>query len=300
MIRSAIMFRSLTIISTVFLTFPQSLAQARVATPDKSWSTNVFREFEELYRPVARAQGKNLHFRVVSNESSAAEAKLDAGGNLEVVVNTGLLNRPNLTPDGLRMVICHELGHIFGGAPRKSIPAEWDGAVANDGRSFFSSEGQADYYASASCFHRVVRGSDHRKALADTTPTARAERQCNNHLGTNSEESLICQRAAAGGENMLQLNHTFPISYETPSRDIAEKVLADAYPDRQCRLDTFLSGAVCRNDMPLTMDFDNAGSNDCQGAVRPLCWYPVPVANRGSAKKATISTTSSLRAPTQR
>ncbi len=303
MLRTSIMLRSLTTISTFFLTFTHSTSQANAPGFEKSWQADVFREFEELYRPVARSEGKNLKLRVVSNDSSSGEAKAE-GQNIEVIINTGLLKNPNLTPDGLRMVICHELGHIFGGAHRKSIPPEWEGPVANDGKSFSTSEGQADYYASASCFHRIIRGSNHEKALTEAKSSARAQRQCDGRLGTNSEESLICQRAAAGGENMLQLNHTFPISYDTPDRSVADRVMADSYPDRQCRLDTFLMGAVCRNDMPLVMDFDNAEANDCAGAVRPLCWYPVPVANRsvnpGSSSSTTVGAASSRGGATQR
>lgn len=300
MLRTSIMLRTLTTISTFFLTFAHMPTIAEAAGVEKAWQSDVLREFEELYRPVARADGKNLKLQVVSNESSSGEAKIE-GQNIEVILNTGLLKNPNLTPDGLRMLICHELGHIFGGAPRKSIPPEWEGPVASDGRSFATSEGQADYYASASCFHRVIRGNDHQKALADAKSTARAQRQCDGRLGAGSEESLICQRAAAGGENMLQLNRTFPISYDTPDRSVADKVMADAYPDRQCRLDTFLMGAVCRNDMPLVMDFDDAAANDCEGAVRPLCWYPVPVANRGgSSSSTTVGASSSRGGATQR
>ncbi len=259
----------------------EQAAQAANSMRIKPWQTDVMREFENLYRPLARTGGKTFKLHVAKNDSSSAEAHADAK-KVEVTVNTGLLENARLTADGLRIILCHEFGHIFGGAPRRNIPMEWDGAVAPDGKSFASSEGQADYYASTSCFHRIVRGQDHLKPLAEAKPTARAERQCSSYFGLDTEDSRICQRTAAGAENMLQLNHTFPISFDTPDKSMASKIVIDSYPERQCRLDTFLAGALCRQDMPLSMNFSNAAANDCRDAVRPTCWYGVPVAARES------------------
>ncbi len=268
--------------------FTGSAAHAADLVKIKPWQSDVIREFENLYRPIAHSSNKTFKIRVAQENSSSAEASVDAK-KVEVIVNTGLLENPRLTADGLRIILCHEFGHIFGGAPRRNIPMEWDGPVAPDGKSFASSEGQADYYASTSCFHRIIRGQDHLKPLAETKTTARAERQCSSYFGKDTEDSRICQRTAAGAENMLQLNHTFPISFDTPDKSMASKIVIDSYPDRQCRLDTFLVGALCRQDMPIAMNFDNAAANDCRDAVRPTCWYGVPVAARQSQPHAQAS-----------
>ena len=49
----------------------------------------------------------------------------------------GLARRPEITPDGFAMVLCHELGHHMGGFPFVS------GWAAN--------EGQSDLFATLSC-----------------------------------------------------------------------------------------------------------------------------------------------------
>lgn len=275
MLRSLIMIQSMFVYALLGVVL-QPMAQANTKT---EWQKNIFREFDKLYRPVARSNGKSFEIRIEKNDSSSAAAETDTK-RVAVIANTGLLKNSTLSPDGLRMIICHELGHIFGGAPRKNVPPEWDGPSAQDGRSFTSSEGQADYYASASCFHRIIRGSNHQEALVNVSAASRAQRQCDSRLGANSEESLICQRAAAGAENMLQLNRVSPISYSTPNQSVSDKIITDSYPDRQCRLDTFLMGAVCRSDIPIVMDFNDASANDCKDAYRPLCWYPVPITAR--------------------
>lgn len=79
------------------------------------------------------------------------------GKNYFVIVNRGLIENPKLSLDGFRMILCHEVGHLFSGAPRRPIPVEWDGPTAPDSLSFLSSEGQSAYYATAVCFRALAK-----------------------------------------------------------------------------------------------------------------------------------------------
>ncbi|MGE3683480.1 MAG: ImmA/IrrE family metallo-endopeptidase [Bdellovibrionales bacterium] len=233
------------------------------------------------YEPVAHARGQRLAIVQNGNRITQGAGADNDGTTITVSIDGGLLTSPRLTPDGFRFILCHELGHLFGGAPRRGLPAEWTGVTAADGLSVMSSEGQADFYAGAVCFRHLVRGQDHSVALASDTYkiTPRLARMCDRAWGLGSEESLICRRAALGGENLLLLVKDFAISFETPDPQIAPVLVRDILPGRQCRLDTIVAAATCRREgaeNSLVMSPTDPIPNGCPGqpeAERPPCWY---------------------------
>ncbi len=274
---------SMSVIAFMMISMNKSLAAA-VATDETStlpnWHTQVFQEIESIYLPAQTSLGLNLQIQI--DRSSLSEyAKAERQGvNAVVTVSAPLLRNSRLSPDGLRMILCHELGHVLGGSPRRNLPMEWEGPMAHDGLSEASAEGQADYYASLICFRRVVAGQNHTAHLTAKPLGSRVAKLCDDAHGGKSEGSLICQRAALGADNMLQLTKDFPISFELPSATIADKLVRNSYPERQCRLDTFISGAICRTPVQtdksgLALDFDNSALNDCSqpSGQRPKCWY---------------------------
>src|SRR6478609_9034269 len=66
----------------------------------------------------------------------------------------GLARRPEVTPDGFTLVVCHEVGHHFGGYPFVR-DAYW---AANDG--------QADYFSTLACARRLWQNQPADNALA--------------------------------------------------------------------------------------------------------------------------------------
>ncbi len=240
------------------------------------WQHTVIKEVETLYEPISKAQ--NQSFSIEVNESSMA---LSGGADsenrkLKVTLDRGLLQSTRLSPDGLRVLVCHELGHLFGGSPRKSPPYEWDGPLANDGLTFMSSEGQADYYASLVCFRQLVAGQDHQKALSSSAQnSSRVSQLCKASHSESPENAMICQRAAYGALNMLQLAMDFPISLEKQDTANTPALIRNTYPERQCRLDTVFAGALCRKKFPAILDMMDSQKNDCdqEEAKRPKCWY---------------------------
>jgi hypothetical protein len=192
-----------------------------------------------------------------------------------VTLDKGLFINRRLSPDGLRLLICHELGHFFGGAPRRSAPFEWDGPIAPDGFLNLSAEGQADTYASTTCFRALVTGQDHQAILKEEIISPRVRSLCASAHESSADDALICKRTAVGALNMLQLAMDFPISLEEADRTVAVSMIRDSYPDRQCRLDTFVAGALCKQSLPLIYDFSDPAKNECADAPaqRPRCWY---------------------------
>ena len=231
------------------------------------WQKPILERMEFMYAVEAQKSfQKKLSFKIVDDQSVAASAEHNSD-HLLVKINTGLLNSKRLTPDLFRMILCHELGHLFGGAPRRNIPMEWEGPVAPDGKSFMSSEGQSDYYAAIACFKKVATAQD-----TDATPLTRASKK----LKEKCAGKEMCQRIALASLDFLNLVTDFPISLDKTDTDVATELVRDSYPSRQCRLDTMVNAAVCSDSLPLTFDFNDQSLHGCKDAKgsRPRCWYP--------------------------
>jgi hypothetical protein len=139
-----------------------------------------------------------------------------------------------MTVDGLALVICHELGHGFAGAPFKE-----EGA---------SVEGQADYYATGECltkfFKKYPLTNLDIDSLSDKTRTL-----CRN--------DQVCLRKMLAIQTRIEI---FKIRGNTSSLDSFETEEASEinfsdnyYPTSQCRVDTFKAAALKKK--------------------RPACWF---------------------------
>lgn len=60
----------------------------------------------------------------------------------------GMLAHPKMNPNAFRLLVCHELGHAFGGPPMKSRTG-WS-----------STEGQADYYSAKFCARNLLMSNE--------------------------------------------------------------------------------------------------------------------------------------------
>ena len=92
---------------------------------------------EQIYAPIIQShRGKLVFNRLWKDNTVNASANQD-GANWEVNMYGGLARRPEVTPDGFAMVVCHELGHHLGGY-----------AFVNESEmTWAANEGQSDYFA---------------------------------------------------------------------------------------------------------------------------------------------------------
>lgn len=244
---------------------------------DNSWQTQIITDAETIYKSISLKEfQKPIEFNIIENDSAAASAKNEYG-KLAVEMNTGLLKNSRLTPDSLRMIVCHEIGHLFGGAPRKNPPPEWEGPTDSNGKSMMSAEGQADYYASTTCFKKLI--DIEVKIIPYTYDSSRVgpilKNKCMNTAGFKGVSLETCYRSALAGMDFLNLVKDFDISCEVHDDKIVETTMSDSYPGRQCRLDTIINGALCNERLPLVMDQFEDRKNTCLSdyARRPKCWY---------------------------
>ncbi len=177
-----------------------------------------------------------------------AYATRDDDNNRVIVINGGLARHPLMTPDGFLLLICHELGHHLGGAPKI--------LRGNSGlRSWSSAEGQADYYATSKCLPRFFNKIDG----VDTSSVA---------LRIISSGLTVSQVFASLVKGMPQ-----PSLHSKDSTKVGQTLYN--HPNPQCRLDTYLSGANCDLDIEIPFDSNDPNVGACMKDLgkRPLCWF---------------------------
>ncbi len=182
----------------------------------------------------------------------------------------GLARHPMMTVDGFALVACHEIGHHFGGYPRK-------------GESFASAEGQADYYGTSKCLRHVFAGENNVQLMARRPVDLTARLRCKTAFPKNPEDAAICMRSAMAGITLAMTLGSLGSSPEivtlkTPEREVVTETNV-SYPTTQCRLDTYFRGALCPEDANRPMNFQNPNQGACrQKSVfdfgsRPPCWF---------------------------
>jgi len=187
-----------------------------------------------------------------------------------ITIYGGLARHKAITKDGLIAVLCHELGHHFGGYPKKSSN-KWS-----------SAEGQADYYTTMKCLRRIWENENNEVAVSSLVIPESLKKECaNTHSAAKSQ--ALCHRMGLAGKSvslMIQdLDHdSIEPKFETPD-PLVVRGMNYLHPYAQCRLDTFFQGAICPVSEGLEFDdFDQtAGAchvklGDTRG-LRPKCWF---------------------------
>jgi hypothetical protein len=237
------------------------------------------------WQPIASSHGADL--KVVKNwEDSTVNAyatqSLFFGNTWKVSMFGGLARRPEVTKDALALVVCHELGHHFGG-------------FAFKGTSWAAVEGQSDYFATHACARAIWGDQAEVNATFRERVPAAAKEACDK-AWTGTADQDLCYRTVVGGQslaNLLAALNTQPApQFEKPDPSQIGTT-STAHPAAQCRLDTFLAGAVCDREFDLnkipgkkhpsgqsSVDAEkDAYAVSCSrmdgytAGVRPLCWF---------------------------
>src|SRR5690606_4595293 len=102
------------------------------------------------YNKELNANGKKLIINLDwADKNINAYASLDMEDNPIINITGGMLTHPEMTSDAIGLIICHELGHFYGGSPKKL-------RGRSTKRSWSSAEGQADYFATAHCMKKLL------------------------------------------------------------------------------------------------------------------------------------------------
>ncbi len=208
-------------------------------------------------------------------ESGVANAYASSKGNTNrLEFFGGVARHPEMTSDGFALLVCHEVGHLIGGAPL------WTPEYP---RVSMSIEGQADYW-SARCFREVFYKDDHVVALMDVVVPETVKRECDLQWNKN-HDSTLCQRISLAGlamyKTLLKItrpNENFVLDFATPDNSVSLSIFRE-HPNHQCRLDTVFQAALCN----VSFESKISDTDDTKGTchtknghtvgVRPTCWY---------------------------
>lgn len=225
---------------------------------------------EAVYKPIVKAKGGNLVVQRNWTDGTVNAYASRSGSTWNVAMFGGLARHQLVTDDGFMMVVCHELGHHIGGAPKKG---GWGSAWA-------SNEGQSDYFATLKCMRAILEGDDNEAVVSSMTIDAEAAQKCEAQYKSTNEIAL-CKRLAMGGKSLAMLlgdlGGNSNVNFNTPDTKVV-RTTDHNHPQAQCRLDTYFQGALC--DKALSEDVDDRDvtkgvcmQRDTKIGTRPLCWY---------------------------
>lgn len=227
---------------------------------------------ERIYAPVVAAQGGVLQINRKWTDGTVNASAQQSGNKYILNMYGGLARHETITMDGFALVVCHELGHHLGGAPKLS---GWSGSWA-------SNEGQSDYYANLKCLRRVfsdpATAAFTRKSDGDEV----AIQGCAATF-TDPQDREVCVRGAMAGKSVAYLfkmlrSETVTPRFDTPDPKVVSTMLT-THPGTQCRMDTYLQGSLCTRPVSDGLSGTDPAVGTCtrtagfHTGVRPLCWY---------------------------
>ena len=223
---------------------------------------------------IERDYSKKLIFiREWNNDKVNAQATRDKKRNPVIKILGGLARHPEMTKDALALIVCHEIGHYMGGAPKK--------LRGNSGtRRWSSAEGPADYFASSKCLPLVFeeRSSiDYSLNLINNPEIESIQKYC---------DSQLCKRIALAGLATTRMFASMSKSQKYPSLKSHSLQIQNntiyKHTDAQCRLDTIVSGASCQispkenfdnNDPKIGACVESNEFFEIKSGARAKCWF---------------------------
>lgn len=232
---------------------------------------SVINKVEKIYSPVvANMDAKLVIKRLWTHPKVNAVAYRQEKDVWTVEMYGALARHPSITRDGFALVLCHELGHHIGGAPKyRSLAKPWA-----------SSEGQSDYFATLKCLRRVFLNDNNDAIVKKLSPPSALVSACNK--AHNKEDALICIRSGMAGASVAALFSSLGssklASFNTPDETVV-KANSDEHPATQCRLDTFFQGSICEVAFNEDVSQKDEVKGTCHAAnghktgLRPRCWH---------------------------
>ena len=232
---------------------------------------NVIDRLKDIYAPIIDGMRANLQiFR--RWDDGTVNASAQRFGNTWIVnMYGGLARHPAITPDGFALVVCHEIGHHIGGAPKV-------GGLFN---RWASNEGQSDYFATAKCLRQLFLNDNNAEIISRMEVPATLSTSCAKAHPSKIDRE-ICIRGGMAGKSVAglfaSLRSQAEAQFDTPDQNVVKKT-DHSHPAHQCRMDTYFQGALCEKSMNEEVSQKDEVQGTCHTStghktgLRPLCWY---------------------------
>jgi hypothetical protein len=242
-------------------------------------------EVEEIYAPIISSMGYKLDVERKWDDGTVNAYASQSGKTWKVAMFGGLARHATITKDALALVVCHEIGHHIGGAPKKGGSAGgggWWGGNGGGVISWASNEGQADYFATLKCLRKAWI-NDNNAAIVKTLNAPKiVTDMCKQTYNKNKMDTALCVRTSMAGKSVgdlfAALGKLPEPKFDTPDPKVAAKT-DDNHPKAQCRLDTYYQGSLCDVNMNEDVSNQEEVQGTCHGSLghktgtRPLCWF---------------------------
>ncbi|MAX67404.1 MAG: hypothetical protein QF441_04915 [Bacteriovoracaceae bacterium] len=229
----------------------------------KAQMNGIIHRFKSVWEPIIREKyDKKLIVKDEwDNKDVDAYATRDMQDNPIIVLKGGLVRHPQMSENGLLLILCHELGHHYGGAP-KSFRGR------STKRSWSSAEGQADYFATNKCMSKIFEMG----LLFDAYDFSKTSKCKTDLCLATFNAAMSVSRVFAS----LKLDWSEP----NPNSESSYRVSRTFYghPKPQCRFDTYIAGSLCVEKFDSDFDDENYAIGSCTHenrpeAARPTCWF---------------------------
>jgi len=233
---------------------------------------SIVNKFDVLYRPVIEDLGIKFSINSFWEDGTVNASAGKRGKEFRLQVYGGLARYEAMTNDAFILVLCHEMGHLIGGAPT------WKPL------SISSSEGQADYYSTLKCFRKYMQDENNKAFLKTKRIHPLALENCKRSFKKKADYN-ICLRSSLATQDLAGViaklrELDFIPDLDTPDPQVRRLILFNGYPSPQCRIDTLHAGSICANQDGidvLSNDLYNANvCSEVEGhniGIRPKCWY---------------------------
>lgn len=232
---------------------------------------DVIDKVETIYSPIISSMGAKLNIVRNWTDGTVNAYAQQSGKNWTVQMFGGLARHETITVDGMALVVCHELGHHIGGAPRKTFGSAWA-----------SNEGQSDYFANLKCLRRAWINDNNEEIVKTLNAPEALVKACGkSHLF--NQDYFICIRGGMAGMSVSKLfqalrNATVEPKFDTPDTKVVTRT-DDNHPAYQCRLDTYFQGSLCEAAFTEDVSANSEVTGTCHGSLghkvgtRPVCWF---------------------------
>jgi hypothetical protein len=231
----------------------------------------VIDKIEPTYTKLAAEMGGKLKIARKWTDGTVNANASRSGSTWNVNMYGGLARHETITEDGFALVLCHEIGHHMGGAPK------YTGFM----NTWASNEGQSDYFAVLKCLRKTFLNDDNGAVVATLNAPETLVAGCAK-AHPNKDEKNLCIRTGMAGMSVARLFAALRSKpdpkFDTPDTAVVTTT-NHAHPAYQCRLDTYFQGSICEADFREDVSQKDEVTGTCHSAnghttgLRPNCWF---------------------------
>ncbi len=236
-------------------------------------------QVEVIYAPIIASMGATLSIERNWTDGTVNAYASQSGKTWKVAMFGGLARHETITKDGMSLVVCHEIGHHIGGAPKKGGGGWWGGDTSS---AWASNEGQADYFATLKCLRKTWINDNNEAIVKNMNVPKSVTDLCKSTYRSNRVDTALCIRTSMAGKSVADLFSSLSklpeTKFDTPDAAVVSSTDHN-HPKAQCRLDTYFQGSLCDINMNEDVSQTDEVKATCHGSLghkigtRPLCWF---------------------------